>query len=154
MLPRGEVMEIQEPGAYVEAPMTLFLMALVMAGTAELEVESKGHVFTSTEGVEVALAAVRSPGPRRALVRITRAGASAASKVWLAQVHEGQEISEYRVTVGKKNHLLLITRMGFPVVFLPEDGREVAISWNGEKSDALDTGELLEEYRRQGKPKK
>jgi hypothetical protein len=134
--------------------MAFLLMALVMAGTADLEVESKGHVFTSTEGVEVALAAVRSPGPRRALVRITRAGSSPASKVWLARVQERQEISEYRVTVGKKDHLLLITRMGFPVVFLPEDGREVAISWNGEKSDALDTEQLLEEYRQQAAPRK
>jgi hypothetical protein len=133
--------------------MTLLLMALVMGGTP-LNVESTGHVFTSTEGVEVALAAVRSPGPKRALVRISRAGANPASKVWLAQVREGQEISEYRVTVGKKDHLLLVTRMGFPVVFLPEDGREVSLSWSDEKSRALDTGRLLEEYRRQGETKK
>ena len=134
--------------------MTLLLMALVVGGTPRLEVEPTGHVFSSKEGIEVAVAAVRSLGPKQALVRITRPGANPASKVWLTQVDERQEISEYRVTVGKKDHLLLITRMGFPVVFLPEDGREVAISWNGEKSDALDTGQLLDEYRRQGKPRK
>jgi hypothetical protein len=134
--------------------MTLLLMALMMTGTSGLEVDPTGHVFTSVEGVEVALAAVRSPGPKRALVRLTRAGASPASKVWLAQVREGQEISEYRVTVHGKDHLLLITRMGFPVVFLPENGREVSISWSDEKSRALDTGQLLEEYLRQSKTKK
>ena len=58
--------------------MALLLMALVMAGTPRLEVEPTGHVFTSTEGVEVAVAALRSPGPRRALVRITCARATAA----------------------------------------------------------------------------
>jgi len=134
--------------------MTLLLMALVMGGTPALEVEPTGHVFTSVEGVEVAVAALRSPGPRRALVRITRTGVNPASKVWLAQVRESLEISEYSVTVDKKVQRLLITRAGFPVVFLPEDGREVSISWNGEKSDALDTGQLLEEYNRQGKTKK
>ena len=134
--------------------MTLLLMALVMGGTAKLEVEPTGHVFTSAEGVEVAVAALRSPGPKRALVRITRAGTNPASKVWLAQVWESLEISEYTVTVDKKVHRLLITRAGFPVVFLPGDGREVSISWNEEKSHALDTGQLLEEYLRQGKPKR
>ena len=134
--------------------MTLLLMALVMAGTPKLEVEQTGHVFTSAEGVEVALAAVRSPGPRRALVRITRVGADPASKVWLAQVWESLEISEYTVMVGKKEHRLLITRAGFPVVFLPDDGREVSISWSEEKTRALDTRQLLEEYLRQGKTKK
>ena len=134
--------------------MTLLLMALVMGGTPKLEVEPTGHVFTSTEGVEVALAAVRSPGPKRALVRLTRTSATPTSKVWLAQVWERQEISEYRVTVDKKDHLLLVTRMGFPVVFLPEDGREVSISWSNEKTRALDTQQLLEEYLRQGKTKK
>jgi len=134
--------------------VTLLLMALVMGGTPKLEVEPTGHVFTSTEGVEVALAAVRSPGPKRALVRLTRTSATPTSKVWLAQVWERQEISEYRVTVDKKDHLLLVTRMGFPVVFLPEDGREVSISWSNEKTRALDTHQLLEEYLRQGKTKK
>ncbi len=134
--------------------MTLLLMAVVMAGTPKLEVDPTGHVFTSREGIEVALAAVRSPGPKQALVRITRPGANPASKVWLTQVDERQEISEYRVKVGKKDHLLLITRMGFPVVFLPEDGREVSIGWSGEKSHALDTRQLLEEYLQQGKAKK
>lgn len=130
--------------------MTLLLMALV-AGTSELEVDPTGHVFTSREGIEIALAAVRSPGPKRALVRITRGGQSTASKVWLAKVWERLEISEYTVKVGKKEHLLLITRAGFPVVFLPEDGREVSIHWHDEKSRALDTRKLLEEYRRQEK---
>ena len=125
--------------------MTLLLMAVVMAGTPELEVEPTGHVFTSREGIEVSLAAIRSPGPRRALVRLSGPGASPASKVWLAQVREGQEISEYTVKVGKKDHLLLITRMGFPVVFPPADGREVSIHWSDEKSRALDTRQLLEE---------
>ena len=134
--------------------MTLLLMVLVMAGTPTLEVDPTGHVFTSREGIEVALAAVRSPGPKRALVRITRPGANPASTVWLAQVRESLEISEYRVTVGKKDHLLLITRMGFPVVFLPEDRREVSIHWSDEKSRALDTRQLLEEYLQQGKTKK
>jgi len=134
--------------------MTLLLMALLMGGSPKLEVEAIGHVFTSAEGVEVALAVVRSPGPKRALVRITRAGANPASKVWLAQRWERQEISEYRVTVEKKDHLLLVTRLGFPVVFLPEDWREVSISWSDEKSRALDTRQLLEEYLRQEKTKK
>ena len=134
--------------------MPLLLMALVMAGTPKLEVEPTGHVFTSREGIEVALAHVRSPGPKRALVRITRPGANPASKVWLTQVNEGQEMSEYRVTVGKKVQTLLITRMGFPVVFLPEDGREVPIDWSGEKSHALDTRQLLEDYLQQEKTKK
>jgi hypothetical protein len=134
--------------------MTLLLMALVMAGTPKLEVEPTGHVFTSKEGIEVALAHVRSPGPKRALVRITRPGANPASKVWLTQVDEGQEMSEYRVTVGKKVHLLLITRMGFPVVILPEDGRQVPIDWRDEKSRALDTRQLLEDYLQQEKAKK
>ncbi len=134
--------------------MTLLLMAVAMAGTLNLEVAPTGHVFTSAEGVEVAGAAVRSAGPKRALVRITRAGANPASKVWLARVFERQEISEYRVTIGKKEHLLLITRAGFPVVFLPEDGREVSIHWNDEKSRALNTRQLLEEYQRQEKMKK
>jgi hypothetical protein len=133
--------------------MALLLMALVMAGTPRLEVEPTGHVFTSTEGVEVAVAALRSPGPRRALVRITCARATAASKVWLARVRESLEISEYSVTVGRKDHLLLVTRAGFPVVFLPEDGREVSISWNEEKTRALETRQLLEEYLRQAKTK-
>jgi hypothetical protein len=135
--------------------MTFLLMAVVMmAGTPELEVDPTGHVFISREGIEVALAAVRSPGPKRALVRLTRGGTSTASKVWLAQVHESLEISEYTVMVGKKEHRLLITRAGFPVLFLPEDGREVAISWSDEKSRALDTRQLLEEYQRQQKTKK
>ena len=134
--------------------MTFLLMALLMGGTPKLEVDPTGHVFTSAEGVEVALAAVRSPGPKRALVRITRAGANPASKVWLAQVWERLEISEYTVTVEKKERRLLIARAGFPVVYLPEDGREVSISWNEEKSRALDTQQLLEEYLRQGKTKK
>jgi hypothetical protein len=134
--------------------MALFLLAMVLGGTPGLEIEPTGHVFTSAEGIEVALAAVRSPGPKRALVRLTRAGASPASKVWLAQVREGQEMSEYRVTIEGKDHLLLTTRMGFPVVFLPENGREVAISWSDEKSRALDTRQLLEEYLAQVKTKK
>ena len=134
--------------------MTLLLMALVMAGTPKLEVEPTGHVFTSREGIEVAVAAVRSPGPRRALVRVTRPGTNPASRVWLAQVHEGQEMSEYRVKVDRKDRVLLITRMGFPIVILPEDGREVSIEWSDEKSRALDTRQLLEEYLRQEKAKK
>jgi hypothetical protein len=134
--------------------MTLLLMAMVMAGTLVLEVEPTGHVFTSRDGLEVALAAVRSPGPKRALVRITRPGASPAPKVWLAQVSERLEISEYTVTVGGKSRLLLVTRAGFPVVYPPEEEREVSISWNDEKSRALDTRQLLDEYLRQGKPKK
>jgi hypothetical protein len=134
--------------------MTLLLMAVVMAGTPKLEVEPTGHVFTSREGLEVALAAVRPAGPKRALVRITRPGASPASKVWLAQVNESLEISEYTVRVGEKSHLLLVTRMGNPVVYPPGDGREVAISWHDEKSRALDTRQLLDEYLRQEKPKK
>jgi hypothetical protein len=133
--------------------MTLLLMTFLMAGTPKLEVESTGHVFTSTEGLEVSLAAVRPPGPKRALVRITRAG-TPTSKVWLATVWESQEISEYRVTVGKKDHLLLVTRMGFPVVYLPEDGREVSISWSDEKTRALDTRQLLEDYLRQEKTRR
>jgi len=44
--------------------------------------------------------------------------------------------------------------LGFPVVFLPEDWREVSISWSDEKSRALDTRQLLEEYLRQEKTKK
>ena len=134
--------------------MTLLLMALVMGGTPKLDVEATGHVFTSREGIEVELAHVRSPGPKRALVKITRPGASPASKVWLTQVDEGQELSEYRVTVGKKVHVLLVTRMGFPIGVLPEDGREVSIEWRDEKSRALDTRQLLEEYLRQEKTKK
>jgi hypothetical protein len=134
--------------------MPLLLMAMVMAGTPKLEVDPTGHVFTSAEGIEVALAAVRSSEPKRALVRISRAGASPASKVWLARVWERLEISEYTVMVGKKEHLLLITRAGFPVVFLPEDGRKVSIHWNDERSRALDTRQLLEEYQRQEKTKK
>jgi hypothetical protein len=134
--------------------MTLLLMALMMGGPPDLEVEPAGHVYTSMEGVEVALAAVRSPGPKRALVRLTRTGANPASRVWLAQVWESLEISEYTVRIGKKEHRLLITRMGFPVVFLPENGREVSISWSDEKSRALDTGQLLEEYLPQEKRKK
>jgi hypothetical protein len=98
--------------------MTLLLMALVMGGTPTLEVDPIGHVFTSTEGVEVAVAALRSPGPKHALVRITRAGA-----------YNGP-------------------------ASIPEDGREVSISWNEEKSHALDTAQLLEEYNRQVKTKK
>jgi hypothetical protein len=131
--------------------MTLLLMAMVVAGAPQLEVEPTGHVFTSKEGVEVAVAALHSPGPKRALVRITRAGANPASKVWLAQVQESLEISEYRVTVDKKERRLLITRAGNPVVHLPEDGREVPISWDEEKSHALDTRQLLEEYLAQAK---
>lgn len=134
--------------------MALLLVAVLMAGTPELEVEPTGHVFTSNEGIEVSLAAVRSPGPRRSLVRITRAGASPSSKVWLAHVREGQEISEYGVKLGKKDHVLLITRMGFPVVMPPDLGRQVAIHWSDEKSRALDTRQLLEEYLRQEQPKK
>ena len=134
--------------------MALLLMAVVMGGTPKLEVDPTGHVFTSMEGIEIALAAVRSPGPKRALVRITRGEASTASKVWLAKVWERLEISEYTVTVGKKEHLLLITRAGFPVVFLPEDGREVPIHWNDQKSRALDTRRLLLEYQEQEKTKK
>jgi hypothetical protein len=131
--------------------MTLLLMAMVVAGAPKLEVEPTGHVFTSTEGVEVAVAALSSPGPRRSLVRITRLGANPPSKVWLAQVRESLEISEYQVTIDKKERRLLITRAGFPVVFLPEDGREVPISWNEEKTHALDTQRLLQEYLAQGK---
>jgi len=82
--------------------MTLLLTALVMAGTPTLQVEPTGHVFTSTDGIEVGVAPVRSSGPKRALVRITRAGATPTSKVWLATVWESQEISEYRVTVGRR----------------------------------------------------
>ena len=134
--------------------MTVLLMALVMGGTPGLDVEPTGHVFTSNEGIEVSVAAVRSPGPRRALVRITRPGASPPSKVWLAQVREGQEISEYGVRVGNKDHVLLITRMGSPVVIPPELGREVSIHWSDEKSRALDTRQLLDEYLRQERPKK
>lgn len=134
--------------------MPLLLMALMMGGTPPLDVEPTGHVFTSSEGIEVALAAVRSPGPKRALVRLRRPGASPAARVWLAQVNEGQEISDFTVRVGKKDHLLLITRMGFPVVFLPEDGRKVPIDWSDEKSRALDTRQLLDEYLRQEAPKK
>jgi hypothetical protein len=134
--------------------MTLLLMAMFVGGAPKLEVEPTGHVFTSAEGVEVAVAAVRSPGPKRALVRITRGGANPTSKVWLAQVHESLEISECRVMVDKKEHRLLITRAGNPVVFLPEDGREVSISWSEEKSHALDTRQLLEEYLGKGKTKK
>jgi hypothetical protein len=44
--------------------------------------------------------------------------------------------------------------MGFPIVVLPEDGREVSIEWRDEKSRALDTRQLLEEYLRQEKTKK
>ena len=73
---------------------------------------------------------------------------------WLAQVSERLEISEYTVTVGKKEHLLLITRAGFPVVFLPEDGRKVSIHWNDEKSRALQTRQLVEEYQRQEQMKR
>jgi len=134
--------------------MTLLLMALVMGATPELEVEPTGHVFTSREAIEVAVAAVRSPGPRRALVRVTRPVANPASKIWLAQVDEGQEMSEYTVRIGKKEHLLLITRMGFPIVILPENGREVSLEWSDEKSRALDTRQLLEEFLRQEKAKK
>jgi len=129
-------------------------MALVMGGTPGLDVEPTGHVFTSNEGIEVSVAAVRSPGPKRALVRITRSGASPVSKVWLAQVREGQEISEYGVKVGNRDHVLLITRMGFPVVHPPELGREVSIHWSDEKSRALDTRQLLDEYLRQERAKK
>ena len=131
--------------------MTLLLMALVVGGTPRLEVEPTGHVFSSKEGIEVAVAAVRSLGPKQALVRITRPGANPASKVWLTQVDERQEISEYRVTVDRKVRVILVTRMGFPIVILPEDGREVSIDWSGEKSHALDTRQLLEEYLQQGK---
>jgi hypothetical protein len=135
--------------------MTFLLMAVVMmTGAPELEVDPTGHVFTSREGIEVALAAVRSPGPRRALVRLTRGGMSTASKVWLARVWESLEISEYTVKIGKKDHRLLITRAGFPIVYLPEDGREVSIHWHDEKSRALNTRQLLEEYQRQEKTKK
>ena len=134
--------------------MSLLLMALVMGGTPGLEVEPTGHVFTSSEGIEVAVAAVRSPGPKRALVRISRSGATPVSKVWLAQVQEGQELSEYAVKVGKRDHVLLITRMGFPVVHPPELGREVSIQWSDEKSRALDTRQLLDEYLRQEQSKK
>jgi hypothetical protein len=134
--------------------MTALLMALLVAGTGKLEVEPTGHVFISSEGIEVALAAVRSPGPKRALVRISRAGPPPSWSVWLATVGERQEISEYRVMVGKKDHLLLVTRMGFPVLFLPEDGREVPISWSDEKTRVLDTGQLLAEYLQQGKTRK
>ena len=126
--------------------MTLLLMAVVLGGTPPLEVEPTGHVFTSTEGVEVAVAALRSAGPKRALVRITRAGATPASKVSLAQVRESLEISVYTTKIGRKEHELLITRAGHPVVFLPEDGREVAIDWSEEKTHALDPRQLLEEY--------
>lgn len=126
--------------------MTPLLMAMVVAGAPNLEVEPTGHVFTSTEEVEVAVAAIQSPGPKRALVRITGAGANPASKVWLAQVQEALEISEYQVTIDKTQRRLLITRAGNPVVNLPEGGREVPISWNEGKSHALDTRQLLEEY--------
>jgi hypothetical protein len=134
--------------------MPLLLMALVMGGTPGLDVEPTGHVFISNEGIEVSVAAVRSPGPKRALVRITRSGASPVSKVWLAQVREGQEMSEYGVKVGNREHVLLITRMGFPVVHPPELGREVSIHWSDEKSRALDTRQLLDEYLRQERAKK
>ena len=50
--------------------MTLLLLAMVLGGTPGLEIEPTGHVFTSAEGVEVALVHLRSPGPKRALVRI------------------------------------------------------------------------------------
>ena len=129
--------------------MTLLLLALVLGGTPTMEIEPTGHVFTSREGVEVALVHLRSPGPKRALVRITRAGATPASKVWLAEVWESLEISVYRTRVGKKEHELLITRAGNPVVFLPEDGRKVAIDWSEEKTHALDPRQLVEEYLRQ-----
>jgi hypothetical protein len=134
--------------------MTLLLMAMVIAGTPKLEVEKTGHVFTSREGLEVALAAVRPPGPKRALVRITRPGASPASQVWLARVNESLEISQYTVTLGGHPHLLLVTRMGNPVVYPPGEPREVAITWHDEKSRALDTRQLLDEYLRQEAPKK
>jgi hypothetical protein len=134
--------------------MPLLLMALVMGGTPPLDVEPSGHVFTSSEGIEVAVAAVRSTGPKRALVRLSRSGASPVSKVWLAQVREGQELTEYGVKVGKKDHVLLITRMGFPVVYPPELGREVSVHWSDEKSRALDTRQLLDEDLRQETPKK
>jgi len=133
--------------------MTLLLLAMVLRGTPPLEVEPTGHVFTSTEGVEVAVAALRSPGPKRALVRITRSGTTPASKVWLARVWESLEISVYATKIGKKEREILITRAGFPVVFLPEDGREVAIDWSEEKTHALDPRQLLEEYLRQEKSK-
>ena len=134
--------------------MMLLLMAVLMAGTPRLEVEPTGHVFTSMEGIEVALVRVRPPEPKRALVRITRPGANPASKIWLAQLDEGQEMSEYRVKADKKDRVLLVTRMGFPIVILPEDGREVSIEWSDEKSRALDTRQLLENYLRQEKAKK
>ena len=133
--------------------MTLLLLAMVLGRTVPLEVEPTGHVFTSSEGVEVAVAVLRSPGPKRALVRITRAGPTPTSKVWLARVWESLEISVYTTKVGRKEHELLITRAGFPVVFLPEDGREVAIDWSEEKTHALDPRQLLEEYLRQEKSK-
>jgi hypothetical protein len=133
--------------------MTTLLLAMVLGGMPPLEVEATGHVFTSTEGVEVAVAALRSPGAKRALVRITRTGTTPASKVWLAQVWESLEISVYRTKIGKKEHELLITRAGFPVVFLPEDGREVAIDWSEQKTHALEPRHLLEEYLRQEKAK-
>jgi len=133
--------------------MTLLLLAMVLGRTVPLEVEPTGHVFTSSEGVEVAVAVLRSPGPKRALVRITRAGPTPTSKVWLARVWESLEISVYTTKVGRKEHELLITRAGFPVVFLPEDGREVAIDWSEEKTHALDPRQLLEEYLRQEKTK-
>ena len=129
--------------------MTSLLLAIVLGGTPGLEIEPTGYVFTSAEGVEVALVHLRSPGPKRALLRITRAGATPASKVWLAKVWESLEISVYTTKIGKKEHELLITRAGFPVVFLPEDGREVAIDWSAEKTHALDPRQLLEEYQRQ-----
>lgn len=133
--------------------MTLLLMTLMLAGTPPLEVEATGHVFTSNEGVEVALAHLRNPGAKRALVRITRTGATPASKVWLAKVRESLEISVYTTRIGRTEHELLITRAGFPVVFLPEDGREIAIDWSEKKTHALDPRQLLEEYLRQKKTK-
>jgi len=129
--------------------MTMLLLAMVLGATPPLEVEATGHVFTSREGVEVALVHLRSPGPKRALVRITRAGATPASKVWLTKVWESLEISIYTAKVGGKEQDLVITRAGFPVVFLPEDRREVAIDWSEQKTHALDPRQLLEEYLRQ-----
>src|SRR4030095_10147111 len=105
------------------AAMTFLLVAVVMmTGAPELEVDPTGHVFTSREGIELALG------------RFTRGGMSTGSKVWLARVWESLEISEYTVKIGKKDHRLLITRAGFPIVYLPEDGREVSIHWYADKS--------------------
>ena len=125
--------------------MTPLLMAMVVAGAPNLEVEPTGPPPRWKES-RSQWRLLSGPGPSAPWSGSLAPGANPASKVWLAQVQEALEDLQHQATIDKTQRRLLITRAGNPVVNLPEGGREVPISWNEGKSHALDTRQLLEEY--------